>query len=169
MCYLVTATIGTDEISVIYGTVCVLSADNLGSLILNGPNLKDQERCESQVCLTASQVIVYNFKKHPPPSWMQSLGMFFDRNHPCQFSMCIKQINQMEFSISNFRNVCLSSLKSCLSEAHSNEEMWIELAFERKTISVALNMAWMCRDKGLSTTFDQPLYTLAVEMANCLW
>ncbi len=38
---------------------------SLKSLILNGPNLKDQDKIESQACLTASQVILYNVKKQP--------------------------------------------------------------------------------------------------------
>ena len=53
-----------------------------------------QQNCrrESQACLTASQVIVYNVKNNRPRSRMQSLRMFFNGNHPCQFmlaSMCI--------------------------------------------------------------------------------
>ena len=35
----------------------------LTSLIFNGPNLKDQDQCESQECLTVGQAIVYNTKK----------------------------------------------------------------------------------------------------------
>ena len=41
------------------------SLKSLVSLILNGSNLKDQDKCESQACLTASQVILYNVKKQP--------------------------------------------------------------------------------------------------------
>ena len=33
------------------------------SLIFNGPNLKDQDRCETQECQTVGQAIVYNTKK----------------------------------------------------------------------------------------------------------
>ena len=40
-----------------------LSLKSLVSLILNGPNLKDQDKCESQACLTVSQVILFNMKK----------------------------------------------------------------------------------------------------------
>ena len=39
------------------------SLKSLVSLILNGPNLKDQDKCESQACLTVSQVILFNIKK----------------------------------------------------------------------------------------------------------
>ena len=39
------------------------SLKSLVSLILNGPNLKDQDKCESQACLTVSQVILFNMKK----------------------------------------------------------------------------------------------------------
>ena len=42
-----------------------LSLKSLVSLILNGPNLKDQDRHESQVCLTISQLLLYNVKKRP--------------------------------------------------------------------------------------------------------
>ncbi len=41
------------------------SLKSLISLILNGSNLKDQDRHESQACLSASQVIMYNVKKQP--------------------------------------------------------------------------------------------------------
>uniref|UniRef100_UPI00358E5A52 uncharacterized protein n=1 Tax=Myxine glutinosa TaxID=7769 RepID=UPI00358E5A52 len=37
-------------------------------MILNGPNLKDQESNESQVCLTIGQNIIYNVKKRKPNS-----------------------------------------------------------------------------------------------------
>ena len=39
------------------------SLKSLVSLILNGLNLKDQDKCESQACLTVSQVILFNMKK----------------------------------------------------------------------------------------------------------
>lgn len=39
------------------------SLKSLVSLILNGPNLKDQDRHETQACLTAAQVVLYNVKK----------------------------------------------------------------------------------------------------------
>lgn len=35
----------------------------LVSMLLNGPNLKDQDSAESQVCLTQSQIISFNCKK----------------------------------------------------------------------------------------------------------
>jgi len=35
------------------------------SMILNGPNLKDQDNRDSQACLTIGQTIVYNIKKKP--------------------------------------------------------------------------------------------------------
>lgn len=38
------------------------------SLILNGPSLTDQNRCETQACLTVGQAIVYNTKKRAPSS-----------------------------------------------------------------------------------------------------
>ena len=38
------------------------------SLIFNGPNLTDQEKHESQACLTVSQAILYNMKKRPSDS-----------------------------------------------------------------------------------------------------
>ncbi len=44
------------------------SLKSLISLILNGSNLKDQDRHESQACLSASQVIMYNVKKQPSQS-----------------------------------------------------------------------------------------------------
>ncbi len=37
----------------------------LVSLIFNGPNLKNQDRRDSQACLTASQLLLYNVKKRP--------------------------------------------------------------------------------------------------------
>ena len=39
------------------------SLKSLLSMILNGPNLKDQNRCESQPCLTIGEIILYNVKK----------------------------------------------------------------------------------------------------------
>ena len=42
------------------------SLKSLVSLILNGPNLKDQEKHETQACLTAAQVLLYNVKKRSP-------------------------------------------------------------------------------------------------------
>jgi len=39
------------------------SLKSLVSLVLNGPNLKDQDKCESQAFLTISQVILFNIKK----------------------------------------------------------------------------------------------------------
>ena len=39
------------------------SLKSLVSLILNGPNLKNQDRRESQACLTICQLILYNVKK----------------------------------------------------------------------------------------------------------
>ena len=33
------------------------------SLLFNGPNLKDQQRCETLACLTVGQAIIYNTKK----------------------------------------------------------------------------------------------------------
>ena len=41
------------------------SLKSLISLIVNGLNLKDQDKRESQACLTTSQVILYNVKKQP--------------------------------------------------------------------------------------------------------
>ncbi len=40
-----------------------MSLKSLVSLILNGPNLKDQDKHESQSCLTISQLLYYNVKK----------------------------------------------------------------------------------------------------------
>ena len=42
------------------------SLKSLVSLILNGPNLKDQDRHETQACLTAAQVLLYNVKRKSP-------------------------------------------------------------------------------------------------------
>ena len=42
------------------------SLKSLISLILNGPNLKDQNKHETQVCLTTAQVLLYNVKKRSP-------------------------------------------------------------------------------------------------------
>ena len=39
------------------------SLKSLVSLIFNGPNLKNQDRRDSQACLTASQLLLYNVKK----------------------------------------------------------------------------------------------------------
>ena len=39
------------------------SLKSLVSLILNGSNLKDQDKCESQACLTVSQVILFHMKE----------------------------------------------------------------------------------------------------------
>ena len=39
------------------------SLKSLVSLILNGPNLKDQDKHESHPCLTISQLLYYNVKK----------------------------------------------------------------------------------------------------------
>jgi len=44
------------------------SLKSLVFLIFNGPNLKDQDKCESQACLTVSQTILYNMKKRPSDS-----------------------------------------------------------------------------------------------------
>ncbi len=41
------------------------SLKSLVSLIFNGPNLKNQDRRDSQACLTASQLLLYNVKKRP--------------------------------------------------------------------------------------------------------
>jgi len=43
------------------------SLKSLVSLILNGSKLKDQDRHETQACLTAAQVLLYNVKKRSPP------------------------------------------------------------------------------------------------------
>ena len=44
------------------------SLKTLVSLILNGFNLKDQEKLESQACLTIGQLIFFNIKKRPTDS-----------------------------------------------------------------------------------------------------
>ena len=44
------------------------SLKSLVSLILSGPNLKDQDKRESQACLTISQLIFYNVKKRSSDS-----------------------------------------------------------------------------------------------------
>ena len=41
------------------------SLKSLVSLIFNGPDLKDQDRHDSQACLTISQLILYSVKKRP--------------------------------------------------------------------------------------------------------
>ena len=48
------------------------SLKSLVSLILNGPNLKDQDKCESQACLTVGQVILFNMKKRSSDSAVKS-------------------------------------------------------------------------------------------------
>ena len=42
-----------------------LSLKSLVSLILSGPDLKDQDKHDSQPCLTISQLLYYNIKKKP--------------------------------------------------------------------------------------------------------
>ena len=42
------------------------SLKSLVLLILYGPNLKDQKKHETQACLTAAQVLLYNVKKRSP-------------------------------------------------------------------------------------------------------
>ena len=44
------------------------SLKSLVSMIINGLNLKDQNHCESQACLTVCQTIIFNIKKRPSES-----------------------------------------------------------------------------------------------------
>lgn len=44
------------------------SLKSLVSMILNGSNLKDQEKCDSQSCLTIGEGILYNIKKRESPT-----------------------------------------------------------------------------------------------------
>ena len=57
------------------------SLKSLVSLILNGPNLKDQDKCEPQVCLTVSQVILFNMKKKSSDSVVKTRHIL-DREPP---------------------------------------------------------------------------------------
>ena len=52
------------------------------SLIFNSPNLKDQDRCETQECLTVCQVIVYNTKKRASDSGATKTRHSLDREPP---------------------------------------------------------------------------------------
>ncbi len=38
----------------------------------SGPNLKDQDKRESQTCLTIGQLVLYNIKKRPPDSTVKT-------------------------------------------------------------------------------------------------
>ena len=44
------------------------SLKSLVSMIINGLNLKDQNHCESQACLTVCQTIIFNIKRRPSES-----------------------------------------------------------------------------------------------------
>ena len=52
------------------------------SLIVNGPNLKDQDQCETQACLTVGQAIVYNTKKRASDSCAVKTRHSPDREPP---------------------------------------------------------------------------------------
>ena len=54
----------------------------LTSLIFNGPNLKDQDQCESQECLTVGQAIVYNTNKRGSASCTAKTRHSPDREPP---------------------------------------------------------------------------------------
>ncbi|GFS19004.1 hypothetical protein ElyMa_001536000 [Elysia marginata] len=42
-----------------------MSAESLVTMILNGPNIKHQSKCDTQTCLTACQIMLHNTKKEP--------------------------------------------------------------------------------------------------------
>ena len=87
------------------------SLKSLVSLILNGTNLKDQDRHESQACLTISQLILYNVKKRPSKLDVKSrhtlkreppIPVYIGLNihQVTRSKKLIQQLNQMGISIS---------------------------------------------------------------------
>ena len=91
-----------------------LSLKSLVSLILNDPNLKDQDKCESQACLTVSQVILFNMKKNCSDSTVKTrytlhheppLPIYVGLNihHMTRSKQFIQQLYQMSICVSNDR------------------------------------------------------------------
>lgn len=87
------------------------SLKSLISMIMNGSNLKDQEKCESQACLTMGQGILYNTKKKATPTARMTrhspereppLPIYIGLNVHVQTrsKQLVQQLNHMGISIS---------------------------------------------------------------------
>lgn len=87
------------------------SLKSLISMIMNGSNLKGQEKCESQACLTMGQGILYNTKKKATPTARMTrhspereppLPIYIGLNVHVQTrsKQLVQQLNHMGISIS---------------------------------------------------------------------
>ena len=108
------------------------SLKSLVSLTFNGPNLKDQDKCESQACLTVSQSILYNMKKKPSDSAVKtrhSLGhepplpiyIGLSIHHMTRSKKLIQRLYQMGICISYDRVLELENW-ICISVCERFEE-----------------------------------------------
>uniref|UniRef100_UPI00358E0071 uncharacterized protein isoform X1 n=1 Tax=Myxine glutinosa TaxID=7769 RepID=UPI00358E0071 len=100
------------------------SLKSLVSFILNGLNLKDQDRCESQACLTLGQTILYNTKKKTPSESAVETRHTLEREPPLPIYIglnihgltrskkLIQQLYQMGISISYDR---VMDLEDCIA------------------------------------------------------
>ena len=111
------------------------------SLMLNGPNLKDQDRCESQACLTTAQVVLYNMKKCPSTKDEVKTRHTLERELPLpvyiglnihQMTRCKKLIDHMYqqgFSISYDRVLELDDWIG--TSVCERMELWLRLVSEK--------------------------------------
>ena len=135
------------------------SLKSLVSIVFNCPDLKDQDRHDSQACLTASQVKLYNVKRRPSSKDDVKIQHNLQREPPIPvyIGMNIYQITRSQKIIEQFYQMGISISYDRFMEL----EEWIAISvcerFEEDGI-----VAPACLQKGLFTVGHNPSSTTAV-------
>lgn len=118
------------------------------SLILNGPSLTDQNRCETQACLTVDQAIVYNTKKRAPSSNDVKTRHSRNREPPLHIyiGLNIHQATRSRKLIQQFFQLGISISYDRVLEIEDDIASGVIAQFEEEGV-----VAPICQRKGLFT------------------